>query len=504
MAAASPGSHTGKELFDLSVQFAMNRVQSAHQVLARQLSLLYNIEEAGPRRSPTGMDDCLELLTDTLRHLSNVMATDHTDPTTPDDIRTWLSAALTSQGTCLDSLDGGLATERDAVAALAKNLTHFISNSLALYEHTGATTNERLVTQTKKSKYPAGGHRKLLSDGRFPSWVTAGDRKLLEASPEELGERLVVAQDGTGTHATVADAIAFASLAASPGGGRSVIHVTAGTYNENLKIPGGSNILLVGDGKGKTVITGHKNVQDGSTTFGSATLAATGDGVMIRDMTIENTAGPAKHQAVALLVKSDKAVIYRCAIVGYQDTLYTHSSRQFYRDTDIYGTVDFIFGNSAAVFQNCNIFVRRPGSDQKNYVTAQGRSDPNQNTGISIQACRIQGTSDLAPVKRKNPTFLGRPWQKYARTVVMQSFLDDAVDPAGWASWAGGSNSRTLYYGEYMNSGPGAGTGGRVRWPGVHPAMSVAEATGFTVAEFIGGTSWLPSTGVEFSSGLGV
>ncbi|KAG9150089.1 hypothetical protein Leryth_026593 [Lithospermum erythrorhizon] len=51
------------------------------------------------------------------------------------------------------------------------------------------------------------------------------------------------------------------------------------------------------------------------------------------------------------------------------DTLYVHSLRQFYRECDIYGTVDFIFGNAAAVFQNCNIYARKPMPNQKNTIT---------------------------------------------------------------------------------------------------------------------------------------
>lgn len=85
-----------------------------------------------------------------------------------------------------------------------------------------------------------------------------------------------------------------------------------------------------------------------------------GDGFWARDMTFENTAGPAKEQAVALRVSSDLSAFYRCSFRGYQDTLLLHSQRQFYRDCDIYGTVDYIFGNAAAVLQNCNIFVRKP------------------------------------------------------------------------------------------------------------------------------------------------
>lgn len=220
-----------------------------------------------------------------------------------------------------------------------------------------------------------------------------------------------------------------------------------------------------------------------------------GDGFMARDITIVNSAGPSKQQAVALRVGSDRSVIFRCSILGYQDTLYTLSKRQFYRETDIYGTVDFIFGNSAVVFQNCNIYPRNSG--QRNFVTAQGRTSPDQNTGISIHNCKI-----VAAGASSKSTYLGRPWKQYSRTVVMQSFLDDSINPAGWYPWSGGSAPKSIYYGEYMNSGPGSSVSGRVNWPGYHGTLTSTEAQKFTVGSLIAGNLWLPSTGVSFDSGL--
>jgi len=131
--------------------------------------------------------------------------------------------------------------------------------------------------------------------------------------------------------------------------------------------------------------------------------AVAGAGFIMRDMTVENRAGAARHQAVALLVSGDHAVVYRSAVLGYQDTLYAHAQRQFYRDCDVAGTVDFVFGNAAVVLQNCTLWARRPLPGQENTVTAQGRRDPNQSTGISVHGCRLLPSPELelAPAARR-------------------------------------------------------------------------------------------------------
>lgn len=227
-----------------------------------------------------------------------------------------------------------------------------------------------------------------------------------------------------------------------------------------------------------------------------------GDGFLARDIAFQNTAGPEGEQAVALRVNADLTAFYKCDMIAYQDTLYVHSLRQFYHSCYISGTVDFIFGNAAAVFQNCDIHARKPGPNQKNMVTAQGRDDPNQNTGIVIQRCRIGATKDLQPEISKYPTYLGRPWKQYSRTVVMLTDIGNVINPAGWFEWNGNFALDTLYYGEYENTGDGAGTLNRVKWKGYKVISNVAEVQGFTPQNFITGSSWLGSTGFPYTLGL--
>lgn len=229
--------------------------------------------------------------------------------------------------------------------------------------------------------------------------------------------------------------------------------------------------------------------------------AVSGKRFIAVDVTFRNTAGPEKHQAVAVRNNADLSTFYRCSFEGYQDTLYVHSLRQFYRECDIYGTVDFIFGNAAVVFQSCNIYARKPLPNQKNAVTAQGRTDPNQNTGISIQNCRIEAAPDLAADLSSTKNYLGRPWKVYSRTVYMQSYIGDLIYPSGWLEWNGTVGLDTLFYGEFDNHGPGASTNQRVHWGGYN-LLSATQAWNFTVFNFTLGNTWLPDTDIPYTGGL--
>ncbi|XP_051143216.1 pectinesterase-like [Andrographis paniculata] len=467
---------TKSEVRKIAVQLALERAAGAFAAV-KPLGA-----KCRSRREKAAWADCLNLFDATVEQLNRTAYPDR--KCTDSDAQTWLSAALTNLETCRTGF-AELGVPNVVTPAISHNVSELICNSLSLG---GSDTGH------ESSDY-------YNSDG-FPAWFSSGDRRLLQTSSSgALTPNAVVAQDGSGNFRRIKDALDAA--ARRSGDGRFVIRVRRGVYRENLEIGKGlKNVMLVGDGMRYTFITGSRSVGGGSTTFNSATVAVTGEGFIATGITFRNTAGPQNHQAVALRSSADLSVFYRCGFEGYQDTLYVHSQRQFYKDCYIYGTVDFIFGNAAAVLQNCLIYGRRPMDKQKITVTAQGRTDPNQNTGISIHNSRFMAAPDLAPVLRSFPAYLGRPWKEYSRTVFMQSYLDSLVDPAGWLEWDGNFALNTLYYGEYRNMGPGSGTGRRVRWGGYRVITNPAEARRFTVENFIAGRSWLPAAGVPFTAGL--
>lgn len=56
-------------------------------------------------------------------------------------------------------------------------------------------------------------------------------------------------------------------------------------------------------------------------------------------------------QAVALRVSGDKAMFFRCRILGSQDTLFDHWGRHYFFDSYIQGSIDFIFGSARSLYQ---------------------------------------------------------------------------------------------------------------------------------------------------------
>ncbi|KAL2454930.1 putative pectinesterase/pectinesterase inhibitor 46 [Abeliophyllum distichum] len=481
------GNVQPEDIFKLSVQVVINELTKISNNVIENGIKKFNVSD---KMTLAAIESCQELLSLSLDHLNKTLSLkDMKLLEAFDDLRTWLSSAGTYQQTCLDGLNNASIALSSFVDQNIKNSTEYTSNSLAIISS----------IQDSIDALGAIGRRRLMSfeDVEVPNWLSFKDRKLLHNPSSNIKADAVVAKDGSGKYKTITDALKDVP---DNNNTRFVIYVKEGVYVENVRVEKTKwNVMIVGDGMNLTIVSSSLNVIDGTPTFQSATFAVFGQGFIARDIGFLNTAGAAKQQAVALLSTSDLSVFYRCSIDAFQDTLYVHSNRQFYRECNISGTVDFIFGNSAVVFQNCNILPKNPMPGQQNTITAQGKIDPNQNTGISIQNCTILPSRNLTGVS----TFLGRPWKNYSTTVFIQTMMGNLIDPKGWLPWMGAAVPETIYYAEFQNFGPGALTSNRVKWTGLKLDISTTEAKKFTVKSFINGDKWLPAAGnISFKSGL--
>ncbi|CAN8285938.1 unnamed protein product [Cochlearia groenlandica] len=358
---------------------------------------------------------------------------------------------------------------------------------------------------------PDGPARRLLEDideTGVPTWVSGSDRKLManagrggDGGGARIRANFVVSKDGSGQFKSVQQAV---NACPEKNPGRCIIHIKAGIYKEQVIIPKKkNNIFMFGDGARKTVITYNRSVKltPGTTTSLSGTVQVESEGFMAKWIGFKNTAGPMGHQAVAIRVNGDRAVLFNCRFDGYQDTLYVNNGRQFYRNIVVSGTVDFIFGKSATVIQNSLIVVRKGNKNQFNTITADGNEKGlAMRIGIVLQNCRIVPDKKLAAERLTVESYLGRPWKKFSTTVVINSEIGDVIRPEGWKVWDGESFHKTCRYVEFNNRGPGAITNRRVNWAKI--AKSASEVNAFTVANWLGPINWIQEANVPVTLGL--
>ncbi|CAI5476030.1 unnamed protein product [Closterium sp. Yama58-4] len=261
---------------------------------------------------------------------------------------------------------------------------------------------------------------------------------------------------------------------AAPGVTRFVIYIPAGTYKEQVVIST-TDIVLIGAGAGKTIITGDASYGSGSGTFESATVGVDSDRFVAFGIKFVNTAGPQNHQAVAFRATGDQTALFNCEFDGSQDTLYVDAGRQYYKNCKIGGSQDFIFGDAAVVIDAPKIQLHP--SPSFGTLTASGRAKDTP-TGIVIRDAVVSADRGTKKV------YLGRPWKKCAFTVFINTFLPAVIEKDGWLSWNEGS---CMFLAEAGSKGPGAASS-RADWvdPGIITSVSGYDANSFTQVN-----SWL-------------
>lgn len=299
---------------------------------------------------------------------------------------------------------------------------------------------------------------------------------------------------------TVSEAVAAIPAANAE---RKVIYIKKGVYHEKITVTA-PYVSFVGEDRDETIIeygdyagpSGNGKLADGSqiysengaaisSTFDTPTVAVTGNYFTASNLTIENSAGPREiyGTAVALSVKSDQSVFDNVKLLGYQDTLYNGSGRQYFRNSVIRGDVDFIFGEATAiVFDNCDIVsAAHPNatSTSGGYVTAAAQTNESDYGYVFFNSRLIKDSTATGS------HYLGRPWKNNPKVRFVNTAMDSHIVASGWKTW----NVDPVYYGEYNSTGEGSNPAGRDVT--LSRQMSAAEASGLTVPIIFAG--WDPT-----------
>ena len=216
-------------------------------------------------REQLAIEDCKELLDFSVSELAwslgemrRIRAGD-TNVQYEGNLEAWLSAALSNQDTCLEGFEGTDRRLQSYISGSLTQVTQLISNVLSLYTqlHSLPFTPPRKSNVTSTESF------------EFPEWMSEGDQELLRSAPHAHANA-VVALDGSGHYRTITEAV---NAAPSHSNRRYTIYVKQGLYKENVDMKRKmTNIMLVGDGIGRTIVTSNRNFMQGWTTFRTATV----------------------------------------------------------------------------------------------------------------------------------------------------------------------------------------------------------------------------------------
>ncbi|KAG4161750.1 hypothetical protein ERO13_D01G075400v2 [Gossypium hirsutum] len=270
---------------------------------------------------------------------------------------------------------------------------------------------------------------------------------------------------------------------------RVKIYILPGIYREKVTVPKCKPyISFVGNAgqMSNTIISWNDKASDKDSnginlgTYRSASVTIESDYFCATDITFENTVvqtpGEPGMQAVALRISGDKAMFYKVKVVGTQDTLLDEIGSHYFYQCHIQGSVDFIFGKSRSLYQDC---VIESTAVRSGAIAAHRRDSPDDDTGFSFVNCKINGTGRI---------YLGRAWGNYSRAIYSNCYFDNIINPAGWTDWNDPLRQKTVVFGEFQCRGTGANTTGRVPWS---KKLSFAEAKPFLDMKFIDGPQWL-------------
>ena len=240
------------------------------------------------------------------------------------------------------------------------------------------------------------------------------------------------------------------------------------------------------------------------TSGGKGTRPAT-----IGNTSVQNKSFVERAAAIAFTKSADKTILYKCRVVGRQDSFYgAEGARVVTYKGSIMGGTDYIFGGMTLVSYQSELAMNTSDvSTDVSYLTAAQQTTAR---GFLMYECLVTSAKpgiETASTSLSKPGELGRPWQATTSEVVFYNTTIEVsnatgfegksmIAPEGWLNSLGGASDKCFEYGTIEKSGENNATS-RASWSHILTTPTLIDGTVISTLNFTKGTDgWDPIPGL--------
>ncbi|MFO1488382.1 MAG: pectinesterase family protein [Verrucomicrobiota bacterium] len=336
-------------------------------------------------------------------------------------------------------------------ATVTNNFTRTVQGSVYFYQPIALYGNEAWITFSNRLAYnktyyvtlEAG----LFRDAANASYPAISTTNTWRFSTKTSGPatpttstgltNLTIGLDGAGDFATFQGA---ADWVPQNNTLKRTFNVLPGIYRDYLCLrQSRNNIAFIGTGASRTDAQLIYLYPSGS---GAATMSITTSDIYVRNLTVDNKVYLTNNGVVfagpinTVFTAGNRIVFDNVLMKGGQDTLYANSGTAYYYRSEIWGSVDFIYGDQLAVFDQCDIIeIRNTGGP----ITAPSTpyAQPYGEVFLNCNFPRALIANGYPYDVGTATTTFQRPWRQDGQTAIINCSLGSQFTTKGWAEWDG-------------------------------------------------------------------
>ncbi|MDP0500901.1 MAG: pectinesterase family protein [Verrucomicrobiota bacterium JB022] len=271
-------------------------------------------------------------------------------------------------------------------------------------------------------------------------------------TPDSGPTTITVAHDGRGDFATLQAAFDWI-----PQGNTlpRTIRIAPGVYRDNATLAQNRHhvtIIGTGDSRDEVEIYYPYAAFSNGGNRASGTLRIESDDVTVQNLTVDNgvyleqptASAPAFAGPINTVATTGRRLVFENVLMkGGQDTLYTIRGIAYFQHCEIWGSVDFIYGEALGVFHHCDIVQIRPvggpvGAPNTPYDQPYGEVFLQSNFPRALVA-----NGYPYDVNEGSTTFM-RPWRQDGATAVINCVVDTHFSTKGWGEWSAAEGSKEV------------------------------------------------------------